>query len=852
MSRRRSLFASMLLSAAAPAFGGGGVTAQEASDWAEGYFQLYVEQIPRRPTIVALVEQDRVLVPLSPILLLTEVPMHFDGDRRVLEWPPDVWRTTLDPAERTIEIAQDVIRVPEAAWVEQDGEIFLGTEHLARLLASDVRVDMANLVISITDGPEFPAVLRSRQALRRTAEAARAQVFDPRQYEGVPYPARTGGFAAGWSVSMTQSSGGTSGLARPTVGAGLLGGAAEVGFTSSFYEGRSPTIRDVTASYQRVFPENDRVRQINIGTFRSNGVVARPIVGASISNEPWITPRYFDQTVLTPPVPAGWEYEIYQGSRLVGVSSADAPREVEAPLSYGSTPMRIRMIGPAGQEQIQDLVYFVPSTQIPAGRTRYSAGGGACNGLGCDAYAFAEIGHGLSRRWTAYGGADYLATPGESQIQPYARVGFAATGALNLGLQARGDSFLRGDVRGFWGRGGQLGASYSWTRPDGGVLGPAGWVGQLTGSAPIAAIGGPWLHGRLFLRGLESDRVDAWQAGLSTSFGLTNVSLDVESGLQASTMTTGRVQQTLVGGLPWSIDNIAVGGGLGTTTDGIELLEAGAQVRTRGGAVVDARFRARRGFQPSLALGVTLQSPLGFLRGRSTSGGSSSYFLGADGGVVYDRDVGVMPLTFQTGVGRGGVTGEVFYDLDGDGVRSDDEPPVEGAGVIIEGWRSKTDEEGRFTLWELTPYEGASVVLDSLSVDPEWAPVDADLRLRPSPNLFTRVSIPLRRTRELMGSVLASPPGGAEPGASGTPLAGAGVEVVNLLTGEVVLTERTFSDGVFYATRLRPGLYRLRLSAPTAAALGLTDPPEIAFEIPQESGPPVEVGPLILPRANGR
>jgi hypothetical protein len=103
-----------------------------------------------------------------------------------------------------------------------------------------------------------------------------------------------------------------------------------------------------------------------------------------------------------------------------------------------------------------------------------------------------------------------------------------------------------------------------------------------------------------------------------------------------------------------------------------------------------------------------------------------------------------------------------------------------------------------------------------------------------------------------MGSVLASPPGGAEPGAPATPLAGAGVEVVNLLTGEVVLTERTFSDGVFYATRLRPGLYRLRLSAPTAAALGLIDPPEIAFEIPQESGPPVEVGPLILPRANGR
>ncbi len=827
--------------------GGAELMGQEASDWEEGYFQLFVEQIPSRPTIVALVEDDRVLVPLGPILILTEIPIRYEGARRVLEWPPQIWRTTLDLAERTIAIGQDVITVPHDGVIEQDGDIFLEPSYLGHLLGSEVRVDMSNLVISVTGGPEFPAVVKARQLVQRRAELARAQVFDPRRYDGVPYPARTGGFALGWNASLSESSGTTWGLVRPTVGAGLLGGSAEVGLTASFYEGRSASVQDAVAHYQRVFPENDHVRQINLGTFRSNGVVARPLIGASISNEPWITPRYFDQTVVTPPVPAGWEYEIYQGSRLVGVSSADAPGDVEAPLSYGGTPMRIRMIGPAGQERVQDLVYYVPAGQVPARQTRYSVGGGACDGLGCDAYAYAELGHGLSRRLTAYAGADYLVVPDETQFQPYARIGFAATGSLNLGLQARGNGFVRADARQYWGMRGQVAASYSWNRLGSGTLGPAGWIGQLSASAPVGSKGGPWVHGRLFLRGLETDRLDAWQAGVSTNVGLVHVGLDVESGLQDQMITTARVLRTVVRGLPWSVDNVSLGGGLGFSSGGVELFEAGGQIRTSHGAIIEARFRQRRGLDPSLTLGVTVQSPFGFVRGRGTSAGTSSYFLGADGGVVFDKDVGVMPLTFQSGVGRGGVTGEVFYDLDGDGRRGPGEPPVEGARVLIEGWRAETNEQGRFTLWELTPYEGASVVFDSLSIDPAWAPVEADLRIRPSPNLFTRVSIPLRRTRELMGTVLAPAGPDADPAAPGRPLAGAGIEVVDLITGEVVFAERTFSDGVFYATRLKPGLYRLRLAAPTAAALGLLSSPEIAFEVPQEDGPPIELAPLVLP-----
>jgi hypothetical protein len=817
--------------------------AQEAADWAEGYFQLLLEGIPDRPTIVALVEEGRVLVPLQPIVFLTEIPVHYDGATRILEWPPDVWRTELDPRSRTVTVGDDRLVAQEGEWVEKDGDLFLSSRLLRRVLNAEVRVDMAALTISVTGGPDYPRRVRAEASRRRALEQAQARFFDPERYVGVPYPARTGGFAAGWSVSVSESASRTTGIARPTLGAGLLGGSLEVGFTSYFGEGRPTHTDDVLARYQRVFPENDRIRQINVGTILSSGVVALPIVGAAVSNEPWTTPRYFDQAVVAPPVPAGWEYEVYQGNRLVGVSTADAPAEVTAPLMYGNTPLSVRMVGPAGQERVEELVYVVPASQVPDGKTRYSLGGGKCDTPNCDAYSFAEIGRGLTGRLTVYAGADYLKQAEDDHFRPYARIGLAATRSLHLGLQARSTSFFRADVQHHRGRKSTLRASYSWTRPSSELPGTIGWLGQASGSV---STGGRWLHARLYLRGLTADHLDQWQAAVSTNFRLTNVELGAESLLARRKLLTTRVQHALLHHLPPALRSVSLSAGLGFSSYGVDLVELGSSIQTARRLLVDARLRAQRGYDPMLSVGISVPSPFGFFRGQGTTGRETSYLFMADGGALIDPGQGVMPLVYQ-GIGQAGVSGEVFFDLDGDHEWGPDEPAAEGVSVDVGGWSATTDSEGRFSAWQLVPYEGATVTLDSLSVDPEWAPAETDLLIRPSPNLLTRVSIPLQRTRELIGSVLDAPGANAVPGSSGSPLAGAGIEVVELLTGEVVLEDRTFSDGVFYATRLRPGLYRVRLASGTVAALGLAAPPELAFEIPEEPGPPIELAPLVIP-----
>jgi hypothetical protein len=226
-------------------------------------------------------------------------------------------------------------------------------------------------------------------------------------------------------------------------------------------------------------------------------------------------------------------------------------------------------------------------------------------------------------------------------------------------------------------------------------------------------------------------------------------------------------------------------------------------------AVVDARFRARRDQDPVFTIGMTLRSAIGFFQARGTRGATGTgSFLGADGGVAFDPSVGVIPLTYQC-VGRAGVTGVAYYDVDGDGARGTDEPPVTDVDVLVDGLRVRTDEDGRFHAWESMPYEGISIAIDSLSLDPEWAPVEREILIRPSPNVFSDVAIGVHRTRELSGRVVTGDPR--------RPIGGARIEVVDD-EGRVVAEERTFSDGEFYIARLRPGRYVVRVPATVAGS----------------------------------
>jgi hypothetical protein len=198
------------------------------------------------------------------------------------------------------------------------------------------------------------------------------------------------------------------------------------------------------------------------------------------------------------------------------------------------------------------------------------------------------------------------------------------------------------------------------------------------------------------------------------------------------------------------------------------------------------------------------------------------------------------PLEYG-GLGLAGVEGHVFRDLDGDGELGPRDEPVAGVTVRIGGLLARTDASGRYSLWNVLPYQAVNVQLDTLSLeDPAWVPALPGRALRPSPQQYTKIEFALVRTREVVGQLA--------PGARVATPAGVGLELRDAMSGSLH-TARSFSDGAFYFSRVRPGRYRLTLAKSSSTALGIDSPPQLDVVVGADGSDVVDLPPIKLERA---
>jgi len=780
----------------------------------EGIFELVVERVPARVVLIAFVDaRGKVLIPVRSVVEHAGIPSHLVDGRLVLEWPRDVWRTEVDPAAGTVRVGDGEVRELDVdSRLVRGGELYLSSAALGALLGAQVVVSWSDLLIHVR-GVDFPATERLRRDAARE-RAARIQAgFGRDPHESVPFIGRTGGASASWGLTMSASGdGATHGSGRLAVGGSVAGGATEVGLTGAFGSPGQEGVSDVFGRFSRPVFGTPWLRRVELGSVVSGGPLARRMVGATLTNEPYNQPRYFGDAAILPAVPTGWEYEVYQGESLVGVSGGEAREEIEAPLNYGSTPLTVRLLGPAGQEIVEDLLYVVSPRQVPAGAWRYDVGAGACQGDACRGYGYGELRYG-ARSWLTLGaGADLIdAGPGAGD-DPAAFGSLVVRPRRNLSadLQVRPGSFLQTGARLLTSSSGSLAASYTWNRPRGDTQTLQGWQGQLTGSGRLPLPGGARsVTGHLYLRGREAQQVDSWRAGVGLPLGRSYVMADYEAGLQARDLVTVRGHTPLSRNETWLRD-LAVNAALSTTLGRVELVEAGVSFRPSSWGSMQAGVRFRHGERARFTVGFVSRTPVAFTQTRAVAGARSSITMSAEGGAVMGSGPDLPILTPLRGTGRAGVSGQVFHDLNGNGVRDPGETTAEGITVTVAGRRESTDGAGRFRVWDVQPFDPVLVTVDSLSLAFNWMPASRQSVVRPSPNVFNTVDLPLVRTREVVGRV---------EGPEGRGLGGVTVEIVDA-AGETLLAGRTFSDGEIYLQRVPPGAYTLRVADSSLAALG--------------------------------
>jgi hypothetical protein len=285
---------------------------------------------------------------------------------------------------------------------------------------------------------------------------------------------------------------------------------------------------------------------------------------------------------------------------------------------------------------------------------------------------------------------------------------------------------------------------------------------------------------------------------------------------------------TLRSGPDW-LRGMTAGGGLG-----VDPGRGLASIRALGGRVFSRAvrvdlglgwFRDQGGVALDVGLTTAMPGPRFGSRNRFTSEVGTHGVQYADGSLLWERQAGRLRAGDGRDLGRAGVGGLVFLDLNGNGAPDENEPPLAGVPVRVGGWPSETDERGRFSAWELFPFQPVLLQVDTTAFEnPFYVLPDRLLQVVPTPNSFESVNVPVVIGAEVTGRVMFE-----DRGLGGVRLA------LRDLKRDRLIRLLTFSDGGFYVLGIPPGEYEIGLANGLPAGIRASAEP-VRFTVPVGGG----------------
>jgi len=802
--------------------------------YVDAVIQLSIENGPSA-VVPALEYNSTLLLPLRRFLDLAEI--HVDTialhDSAVVVLEPGHVVIRFVPSAQILTRGAEAVSYDTADVAWSDGDLFVATGLLDRLLGLNTSVEWDNLSAAVGRTAGLPVVQRSRRERRHQLlyrPGAPASVLD------VPLRQRVvDGAVFAWSVTAATS-GPTNQLAADLgVGTALLGGSAEL--RPQLWSDHGVSNAQLQVSWTRAWSGSYWVRQARLGDVQTSGLRSMLVEGAVLTNAPFIRSSEFDIEPVVGSVPAGWEAELYDGGRLLGYADANAVGAFQVPLQlrYGENPFNLVLYGPSGETVQQKRTIRVPSSRLPGGQFEYAVAAGRCQYDPCDGLMSADLRYGLSSHVTLQGGSDaFFRGPG-TLWQPYAVVAAAPLPALGVTAEAVLNGRLRAGVD--YSPSEDLRASATLTRFAASGAAYSG-AGAETSESDGTLFWRPgWMHGALYFNGTGVVSVSPGlrqvveRLAATTQVGPIRYSL----GLLYNTLYRGAAGDSAGLAIDASADAIVFGPWNWLRTSnvqgqlaveparGVTALRASIGRRISQLFRLDAAVGWFRVGGLSLELGVTTatRGPRAGTRSR-LSQGSSQALTYSSGSVAWDPRSRLVKTGDGADLDRAGVSGVLFRDDNGNGVRDPGEPGLAGIPVSVGGYAAQTDADGRFAAWGLYPTEPVRIEVDTLALpDPHLLLPAPVIRVRPSPNAFGAVQLPVVVGAEIAGFVVM----GDEA------VAGVPVVLRELNTGKEI-TVTTFADGAFYKTAVPPGDYEVTLPEAVLDRMKVTAPPISIFVPP--------------------
>lgn len=762
------------------------------------------------------------LIPILQLFELAEIrtqPVEGDGLIAILQ--PGNVRLLVRPRERRLEVGRTGQDLSGDEVVVRDGEIYLSTVVLAKVMNADWEVRWDELAVTLVDPSALPL---ARRLVRESMAAARLAPGAERHADRF-YPVERrswGGAVMDYSVLAPSRNLLDEGAYTIGMGLDVLGGSFAANVQS---EGspRSGRVRS-DVSWTGVWRDSRLLTVARAGDGISTGPRFRTLRGLSLTNAPYPRPTILGDLPYTAFLGPGWQFEAFRGGRLIAFDSVNALGQfsIDVPIQYGENPVDFVAYGPFGEIRQFNLTYRANPDVVPYRSLEYGISAGACRTDRCTATANVDVRYGLSRRWSVGVGVDQFWRQGEQNLfHPYVDATGSLGNAVSVQLSAVANALMRGQARFeptvdvlF-----TIEGSHFAQEVDDPLLTAPGRKDQLTVTGffrPISRIGSLFLT--TSLDRLWTDAGTLTSARLGGSLQRNEMRLLPAVRFEESRVGTARSHE-----LFYSVNGVVLpirrlGAFLGQVS-ARTALEARSDFSPVSGSVFLSR-PITRGLRTEIGAawlpqvrGATLSAflSLELASARATSlvtrepGGGVTLGSFAQGSLLLDREHRDIAFTVGPAVQRAGITGRVFMDLNDNGRYESEEPVVPGARILVGISSALSDSRGVYQVWDVSPYETATVAVDTTSLEsPLWVPAWDAIAIDPNPNRFRTVDVPLLPGGVIEGQVVRSTAAGDLPAAA--------VQLVlrHLQTGKTrILT--TFADGAFYAMGIRPGNYELQL-----------------------------------------
>lgn len=715
--------------------------------------------------------------------------------------------------------AGDLIKTP--------ANLYLRADYFGSIFGLTAVFSFRNLSVTISTDIELPVLREMRLAemrdnINQLKGDVKADTIVRRTYPAFHFG------TADWSVINVQDNrAGNDTRASLRLGGIIAGGETDVAIN---YHSTEPLVeRNQYYRWRLANNDNTVFRQITAGKIAGQSIssIFAPVVGLQVTNAPTTLRRSFGTYTISNTTQPNWVVELYINNVLVSYVRADASGfySFEVPLIYGSSLVRLRFYGPAGEEQTSEQSINVPFNFLPKNEFEYTASAGFVEDGAGSRFSRLSTNYGITSFLTAGAGTEYLSSVSSGSVIPFINSSARLLPNLLVSAEYAHDvrtkalltykfaSGLQLELNDTWYKRGQTAINNTFTEERKAIVSipfrgksyaafTRLTISQMMlpgfnyATAEWLVSGNAWnLNGNINTFGLFSEGNAPYiysNASLSTrllkNFLFTQHVLyeyrarriiGFKEELERRVFNNGYLKLSYENNLQSSIRNFEVG-----LRYDFQFAQTGASVRT---------------------------------------GNSGDNFLQfASGSMITDAAANYTKFSNRTNVGRGGIDIIPFLDLNFNGRKDKNEPRAAGlkvlnnrGGLIVQSLKDTTIQ-----ITQLEPYINYLLELDPAGFENvAWQLNKKVYSIAVDPNIIKIVEVPVSVMGEAAGNVNISNSAGQK---------GLGRIVIQIYRGnKMVARTITESDGYFSYLGLPPGEYRAVVDSVQLEKLGLKAAPAV-------------------------